>query len=1022
MNAAEYSIQKKTVTMVMTVLMLVGGILAFMGLSRLEDPEFTIKDALVVTQYPGATPEEVELEVTDLIETEIQRLGQVKEIKSISKAGLSTITVTMQDKYDKTSLPSVWEQLRRKVNDVTRKLPPGAKKPVVIDDFGDVFGVMFALTGDGYSDKELYEYAKFLRRELLLVQDVAKVDLWGVQREGIYVEFSRAQMSQLGISQDQIYQTLAQQNTVVPAGSVQVGRDYVRIDSTGSINAVADIENLILRGNQGGGDASNLIYLRDVARVSREYVAPPTNMLSFNSETGIALAISTVSGGNVVTMGAAVMERLSQLQQQTPVGLEAHTIIMQSDAVTLAIDNFVTSLMQAIAIVIVVLLVFMGLRSGLIIGAVLLITVVGTFIIMDMEAVALERISLGALVIALGMLVDNAIVVTEGMLIRIQQGENRLQAAKTVVSQTMWPLLGATVIAILAFAAIGLSEDKTGEFCRSLFQVMLYSLMLSWITAITLTPLLCYWLIPGPDANAPQADPDDAYNGAFFVAYRSFLSKCLHYRWPTIGVAVLMLVSAVYGFTTLKGSFFPKSTMPNFMVHYWLPEGTDIRVTARDIENIERFVLGDERTKAVSSFIGQGAPRFILTYSPEKANTSYGMLLVEVHDYLDIDALMASIRTYMAENYPDAEPKLQRFNLGPSPDSSVEVRFSGSDPRVLRKLSEEAKAIIVSEGGTVVRDNWRQRVKVVRPVYADQQAKFAGISRQDLNRALETNFTGSNVGLYREYDDLIPIIARAPEAERQDVSQIGNIQVWSPASSNMIPIRQVVSDFETRWEDAQIHRKNRKRTITAGGEPGLDELPSEMFARIRPKIEAIELPLGYDMEWGGEFESSSDAQSALAGGIPGSVVVMILITVILFNTVRHPLIIWLAVPLAIIGVSAGLLITGEPFGFMPLLGFLSLIGMLIKNAIVLIDQINIDLAEGKKPFVAVLDAAVSRCRPVLMAAGTTVLGMIPLLADDFFVGMAVTIMAGLTFASILTLIIVPVLYVIMYRVPALQEA
>lgn len=1019
MNVAEYSIQKKTVTMVMTVLMLVGGIMAFNGLSRLEDPEFTIKDALVITQYPGATPGEVELEVTDLIETEIQRLGQVKEIKSISKAGLSTITVTMKDKYDKNSLPAVWEQLRRKVHDVTGKLPPGARQPVVIDDFGDVFGVMFALTGDGYTNKELYEYAKFLRRELLLVNDVAKVDLWGVQQEAIYVEFSRAQMSQLGISQNQIYQALEKQNAVVPAGSVQVGRDYVRIDSTGSIHAVADIENLILRGR---ADANSLIYLRDVAKVSREYVSPPSNVLHFNGEKGIALSISTISGGNVVTMGAGVMERLAELQRQVPIGLEAHTVIMQSEAVTKAIDNFVTSLMQAIAIVIVVLLLFMGLRSGLIIGVVLLITVVATFIIMDMEAVALERISLGALVIALGMLVDNAIVVTEGMLIKIQQGEDRLKAAKTVVSQTMWPLLGATVIAILAFAAIGLSDDSTGEFCRSLFQVMLFSLMLSWITAITLTPLLCYWFIKGPEGDQAQASPDEAYNGAFFVAYRNFLSTCLHHRWPTIGVAMVLLLSAIYGFTTLKGSFFPKSTMPNFMVHYWLPEGSDIRKTAADIDAIEEFVLADERTKNVASFIGQGAPRFILTYTPEKANNSYGMLLVEVNDYLDIDSLIAKIRAHLGEHYPDAEPKLQRFNLGPSPDSSVEVRFSGPDPRELRRLSEEAKAILSAEGGTAVRDNWRQRVKVVRPIYADQQAKSAGINREDLNRALETNFTGTTVGLYREYDDLIPIISRAPAAERQDVAQIGNIQVWSPATNNMIPIRQVASSFETRWENAQIHRLNRKRTITAGGEPPLHELPSEMFARIRPQIEAIELPVGYEMEWGGEYESSTDAQTALVGGIPGSVVLMILITVILFNTVKHPMIIWLTVPLAVIGVAAGLLATGEPFGFMPLLGFLSLMGMLIKNAIVLIDQINLDLAEGKVPFVAVLDAAVSRCRPVLMAAGTTVLGMIPLLADDFFVGMAVTIMAGLSFASILTLIVVPVLYVILYRVPAMQQA
>mgnify|MGYP000719134801 CR=1 FL=1 len=1014
MNIAEASIQKRTVTLVMTALLLIGGLLSFNNLSRLEDPEFTIKEALVITRYDGATPVEVEQEVTEVIETEIQKLEQLKEVSSISYAGLSIITVEIQDKYDKHTLPAVWEQLRRKINDVEARLPPGVSKPVVRDDFGDVFGILLALTGDGFTAKELQDHADDLKRELLLVDGVAKISLWGEQQEAIFVEISRARLAQLGISQDQVYSLLSRQNLVSPAGKVRSGRDYIRIEPTGGINAVSDIENLLLRGPSTG---SNLkpIYLKDVATVSRSYIEPAENIMLYNGQPAVSLGISTASGGNVVTMGTELEKRMAELQADTPIGLESHVIYMQPKMVTTAIDNFIVSLGQAIAIVIVVLLAFMGLRSGLLIGAILLITVVATFILMKLNGVALERISLGALVIALGMLVDNAIVVTEGMLIRIQQGEDRIQAAKAVVNQTMWPLFGATVIAILAFAGIGLSQDATGEFTRSLYQVILYSLGLSWVIAITITPLFCVMFLKGPKPGETVGNPEDAYNGAVFRIYRRFLTGCIKVRWLTMTVMVGMLAAAVYGFGYVEQSFFPKSTMAKFMVHYWLPEGSDIRQTRADVQQIEDKLLADERVESTSSFIGAGAPRFLLTYAAEKTNSSYGFILVGVKDYQQIDQMMAEYGNYLFENFPDAEPKMEKFKLGPGGGSSLEVRFNGPDITVLRQLSEQAKEIYRQAGAIAVRDDWRQRVKVVHPVYSESRGQFAGITRSDLNTALNTNFTGSSVGVYRENDDLIPIVARAPAAERLDIAQIQDLQVWSPVYQRTVPITQVVNGFDTGWSDAQIHRMDRKRTITVGAEPASGNA-SVVFKKIKSKLEAIEVPAGYQMEFGGEYENSKNAQEPLAAKMPLVFGMMILITIILFNSLRHPLIIWLTVPLALVGVTAGLLGTGQSFGFMPLLGFLSLTGMLIKNAIVLIDEINIQLAEGKAPMTAVLDAAVSRSRPVAMAAGTTVLGMIPLLVDDFFIGMAVTIMAGLTFASILTLIVVPVLYVIVFRV------
>ncbi len=1011
MNIAEISIRNSTITWVATFLLLFGGLFSYQSLSRLEDPEFTIKEALVITPYPGATPVEVEQEVTDMLETAIQRMYQVKEIRSYNKEGVSIITVEMQDKYDKHTLPGVWEQLRRKVRDAQTGLPPGAGPSQVNDDFGDVYGVLFSITGDGFSYQEIKDHADFIKRELLLVEDVARIELWGDQQEAIYVEFSRSKMAQLGISQEQVYALLSLQNQVAPAGKVRVGRDYVRIQPLGGINAVDDIASLLIPNRN-----NDLIRLQDIATVKREYVTPASKLMRYNGRTAITMAISTTTGGNVVTMGEAVMARLQELQSLTPVGLETSVTVMQSDAVTRAIDNFVVSLLQAIAIVIVVLLLFMGVRSGLLIGAVLLVTVIATFILMKNEGVALERISLGALVIALGMLVDNAIVVTEGILIRIQSGEDRIEAAKAVVAQTMWPLLGATIIAIMAFGAIGFSQDSTGEFCRSLFQVLLYSLGLSWVIAVTVTPLFCVAFLKVKTSSKEQ--PDDPYGGAFFQGYRAFLTRCLKWRWLTLIVMLILLLASIWGFTRIEQSFFPKSTTPQFMVHYWLPQGTDIRKTSSDVSIIEKKLLADPRIDAVSSFIGGGAPRFILTYSPEKDNNAYAFMLVNVKDYNEVDNLISEYDRYLAENFPDSEPKLEKFKLGPGGGSSIEVRFSGPDPDLLRQLSEQAQQILYRDGGAVsIRDDWRQRVKLVRPRLTETRAQLAGITRADLSDALNTNFTGTRVGIYREGDELIPILSRAPAEERLDISEMSNIQIWSPVSGKAVPIDQVVSGYPTRWEDSLVHRRDRKRTITVGAEPRVGNA-SVVRERIRTDIEAIELPLGYQMAWGGEFENSSDAQKGLAGYMPLTIGIMVLVSIVLFNSLKIPLIIWLTVPLALIGVSAGLLIVGEPFGFMPLLGALSLAGMLIKNAIVLLDQINLELAEGKDPLTAVLDSAVSRSRPVAMAAGTTVLGMIPLLADDFFVGMAVTIMGGLTFASILTLIVVPVLYAVFFGVSA----
>ncbi|QJB56739.1 efflux RND transporter permease subunit [Pseudodesulfovibrio sp. zrk46] len=1006
MNLAEFSIRKKTITLVLTVCLLIGGAISFLEMSRLEDPEFTIKEALIVTNYPGATPAEVADEVTDVIESAAQQLGQLEKVSSVNNPGQSIVTVEIQDKYDKTTLPQVWDELRRKVNDAQGELPPGAGPSLVIDDFGDVYGILLAITGDGYTTRDLQDFADYLRKQLLLVDNVAKITVWGSQTENVYVEISRARMSRLGVSLDAVYTALSQQNLVVPAGNVRVGREYVEISPTGTVESVDALGDLLIKDSAG-----NLVPLRDLADISRGYTDTPAQIMRYDGNQSVALGISMVSSGNVVDLGTAIDAKLAELEGQTPVGMHINTVYYQPKRVDEAVTSFTVNLGEAVAIVIVVLLLFMGMQSGVLIGAILLITICGSFIFIKMAGVALERISLGALIIALGMLVDNAIVVVEGLLIRYQQGKDRLQAAIEVVDQNKWPLLGATVIAIMAFAGIGLSEDAVGEFCRSLFIVLCISLFMSWITAVTVTPLLCDMFL-----KPKISEEGDPYGGKLFTIYRNFLTFCLHRRKLTVVALLVMLAASIYGFGFVKQSFFPASTQPRFFIHYWMPQGTDIRDTSADLAEIEQMLMADEEIKSVTTFVGQGGPRFILTYSPEKTNSSYGMLLVEVEDYHRIDAILSKYQAKVEAAYPDAEPKFKKFRLGPGRDASIEVRFSGPDTKELRRLSLEAQAIMTASGNAQgVRDNWRQEVKVIRPVMSETPSKLAGITRPMLADAMRMFFDGTQVGVYREGDKLLPITVRPPENEREAVQELGNIQVFSPVAQRMIPVEEVVSEFRTDMAFGTLKTRNRLLTITASCDPA-SGLPSVLFKELKPQIEAIKLPPGYVLEWGGEYEDSTDAQSSLAQSLLLPTIIMILVTIMLFNNLRNPLIIWLTVPLAIIGVSIGLLVSGEPFGFMALLGFLSLSGMLIKNAVVLLDQIKIELEDGKSPYNAVVDAAVSRIRPVSMAAATTILGMLPLVADAFFSAMAVTIMSGLAFATVLTLIVVPVLYSMFYKV------
>lgn len=1012
MNVAEFTIKNKLLSIIAILIFVFGGWSAYQNMARFEDPEFTIRLAVINTPYPGASPGEVAEEVTDPLEKALQQLQEVKLIKSTSSAGMSEIHVEIKYDFSKTKgdLQLVWNKVRNKMRDAERSLPPGAVSPIVNDDFGDVYGLYYFLTGEGYSASELRTYAKELQSSLLLVEGVAKVAIGGESKEAIFVEVSRANAANLGVALGNVYNALSQQNAVVAAGNLKIGNQRLTIDPSGAINSVESIRNLILSTSTSG----ELIYLSDIAHVWRGYQTPPDKIFRYNGQPALALGVSNVQGANVVKMGVAVDAKLAETASLRPIGMELHEYYHQGKIVDASVRNFVVNVIAALVIVVVTLFIFMGLKSGLVIGAVLLLTIFATLMTMQLMDIPMHRISLGALIIALGMMVDNAIVVTEGILVGVRRGIKKLEISKLIVKQTKWPLLGGTLVGIIAFAPIGFAPGSTAEFTGHLFWVIMISLLYSWLFAITITPLFCFWLFKETKSDRKAEQKKEAL---LFRAYRGIIEKALGARWAVAAVALGMFLASVWGFRFVKPGFFPASTTAQLLIDYWLPQGTDIEQTREDAMKIESYISGLEGTEAVQTLIGAGGLRFTLVYSGESPNSSYAQLLARFDDYNRISSVMPLVQAFIEKNFPNAQAKVWRFVVGPGGGSKVEATFKGPDPVILRELANQAKAVMIADGGTLsIKDDWRQAIPVIEPLYSESKARRAGLSREDLATAMQMNFSGKTVGVYREGNDLIPIIARSPASERRSVEEISNILVASSTTGKFVPIDQAIDGFKTIWRNGLVKRENRSWTIKAQCDPYPDELASTLLGRLRPQIEAIELPDGYSLEWDGEYGDSKESNENLASTLPMGFVAMVLVVVVLFGALRQPIVIWLTVPLCLIGVVIGLVVTQSPMEFMAILGILALSGLLIKNAIVLVDQFDFEIRGGMPRHDAIVNSAVSRLRPVMMGTLTTVLGVVPLFTDAFFKSMAVVIVFGLSFATVLTLIVVPALYSIFFKI------
>ncbi|HEB96762.1 MAG TPA: efflux RND transporter permease subunit [Sedimenticola thiotaurini] len=1032
MSLAALAVEKRAITYFATLIIVIGGFFSYFKLGQLEDPEFTIKTAAIVTSYPGASAKQVELEVTDRIETKLQEMSELKNVYSSSRAGLSIIKVDIKNEYWADRLPQVWDNLRKKIRDIEPTLPPGAGKPQVNDDFGYVFGFMMAVTGDGFSYAELEKYVKDIRKELIIVPGVARIDFWGTQDKRVYINLAETQASQLGITLADMQRTLQNQNKVVDAGSVDFQDRRMRISPSGEFTSPQEIADLAIHGSllnrlrsllkeKQTRSGDQLVRIRDFATVTEGYIDPPVKLMRYNGQPAIVLAMAPLPGVNAVEMGEAVNARIDELLQNLPVGIDIHPIAWQSTVVKESVNAFMINLAEAILIVLVVLAVTMGLRVGILIGITgLVFPILGTFLVMAMTHVDLQRVSLGALIIAMGMMVDNAIVVVDGFVVRLQQGMDRTRAAVEAASVPAWPLLGATVVACMAFYPIYASSYDTGEYAGSLFTTVATSLLFSWLLSVTITPLMCMRFLPDPKAGS---EDDDPYASPFYQRFRRLLGVAIRHRVVFLASLTGLLVLSLWGFRFVPQMYFPDSSRLQFMVDYWLPQGARIEETSARMKLLEQQLLQQEGVVSVSAFIGGGPPRFYLPVDPEDSYASYGQLIVNTDSLESVDRVMAAIKPWAKANMPEAMMRVRKYGVGSFNDWKLEARFSGpaeADPEVLRGLADQGMAILEASPYAIeVRNNWRQRELQLVPEYNQERGRWAGVTREDLAATTRRAYDGIPVGQYREGDDLIPIVVRNPQAERERAAiDLDVLQIIPALSTSSVPVSQVIDGIEAEWVDPLIWRWDRRRAITVQSSVAEGFTATTLRNAVLKDFEAIELPPGYTLEWEGEYNSARESQQALIPGIAPALVIMAFIIVVLFNSFRMPLIIFLVIPFVVIGITFGLLITRAPFGFIALLGAMSLSGMMIKNAVVLLDQVNLNLKEGMTPYRAVVEAAVSRLRPVANAAATTVFGMAPLLQDIFWVSMAVAIMFGLAFGTLLTMVLVPVLYALFYKVPA----
>ncbi|GHB00920.1 efflux RND transporter permease subunit [Shewanella indica] len=1013
MNLSTFALRQKTFVIFFTILGMIAGIYSYFDLGKLEDPSFTVKSAVIVTLYPGADAKEVEQLVTDKVETKLEEMESLWKLRSLSRPGSSMIFVDLKEKVNSDELPQQWDLLRRKVEDVKLELPMQAQISIVQDEFSEVYGMLFAVYGDNMNMAEMKDHARELQRRIKAVDGVKKVQLHGIHEQVVNIRISEERLSETGLTMLQLIDQLQSQNMPVTAGDFDLGIENLRVEQGGSFQTVDDIRNVSIQTGINGLNSA-VIRLGDIADITMDYQDPATTLSRFNGQQAVTLAVSPVNGINVVSIGDTLKQVLADYQAELPAGAGIGVIAYQPEEVQKSVNNFISNLIESIVIVVVVLLIFMGWRSASIVGASLLLTILFTLVYMNLTNVDLQRVSLGSFILALGMLVDNAIVIVDLFQAKIKQGIERTQAVIDSIKEMAVPLLAATVIAAMGTAPVLLSQTDSAEFSLSIVQVLCSSLLLSWVIAMIVTPLMC-WFFLGTAVDEDKAKAPSRY----WLMYQNAVDWVVENPKKTLLYVVPLLVGTLLAAPLLKVNFMPSSDRAIVFLDYWLPNGGRIEQTSADMRKVEAWLLQQPEVESISSSVGESAPRFSVTVEPEPLDSSYGQILINTRSYEDIEPLVSRGDAWLKAQFPYAEPRFRDLKLATKDKYSVEARFIGPDPEVLHRLADEAKAVMAAHPNLkYIRDDWRQESKVMTPMVDLHAARLAGVTRTDIANAINRVTEGSQVGTMRHGDDLIPIKLRSANAT---LEHFENIPVRSLLGTHSVPMGQVVESIEIKGEESMIWRRNRLPAITVqAGVSG--DTASNVRQQIAAEIEAIALPAGYKMEWGGEYYDEQRSIDDLLEQNPKATLLMLIILVAMFNAFRQPLIIMITLPLASIGIVWSLLLLDKPFGFMAIVGMICLSGMIIKNGIVLMDQIELERRNGLGIAEAIKAATLNRTMAISMAALTTALGMIPLLTDRLFDQMAATIIGGLTAASVLSLFVMPALYRLFYHRDEQKEA
>ena len=1013
MNIPKYSLENRKVIYFFLVILLVGGILSFFKLPKKEDSPFVIKTAALVTQYPGATPQEVEKLVTQPIEREIQSMSDVYQIKSESYFGLSKILIELQPTIKASYMPVKWDELRRKVENIQPRLPRGASAISVSDDFGDVFGIYYALTAEeGFSYSELRYWAQRIRTLLTPIEGVQKVNLYGEQVEVINVNISSSRLNNLGIDPNAITQILQSQNMQVNTGDFVTNSYQLRVRTEGIYTSPEDIKDQLIP-TKGGLE----VRLGDIAEIKRGYMDPPSQLMRVDGKKAIGIGVASGAEDDVVAVGNLVAEQLKEFEQLLPIGMELNTIYPENKIAEEANNGFILNLIESLFIVILIIFLVMGARAGMLIGSSLLFSVGGTLLIMLMMNVGLNRTSLAAFIIAMGMLVDNAIVVTDNAQIGIKRGVPRYKALIDGALKPQWALLGATFIAVCSFLPMYMAPAAVAEIVKPLFIVLAVSLGLSWILALCQTTTFGNFILPEAASGEKGKDP---YDTKIYHKFSNFLTLLIKRRFVTLTAVVATLVVSLVVMALMPQSFFPQMSKPYFRADLIFPEGYSIKTVEKEVLKVEDFLKSNEKIKSYSVTMGGSPLRYYLASSSYGPKPNFANVLVETNDPEDASEVESAFYNYMINNYPDVVTRSALFALSPVPDAAIEMGFIGENIDTLTALVERAKDIAREcDMVTEVRANWGNKVPVWKPLYSQQKGLRLGISRQQVANSFRTSTNGIPLGEYREDDVSMPILLKDADMNTMNLNDVKTLPVFSSRGQS-VKLEQVIDTFALDYQYNVIRRFNRERCMAMQCEPKRGVNAIAAFNQVLNRVKAeVKVPEGYRMKYFGEQETQDTGNAALGKYVPLTFLLIYITLLFLFpKNYRKPVLIMLMLPLVFIGVVWGLLLFGKSMDFFATLGLLGLIGMNIKNAIVLVDEIGIQLEQHDKPFVAIIEATKTRIVPVTMASGTTILGMLPLLGDAMFAGMAATIMGGLFVSTILTIFVLPVTYCIFFKIRA----